>query len=63
MSRNRSKSMVEIRHAVFYELRKKGFSYPEIASFFKMNHSTVLSALKNYDPQNNPYTKFVEELV
>ena len=45
-SRSRSRMVVRARHAVWQMLRDRGYSYPEIAGLWGVDHSTVMDALK-----------------
>lgn len=45
-SKCRTKQIVTARHAAWSRLRGLGFSYPEIAALWGVNHMSVLRALQ-----------------
>lgn len=46
VGRSRTKRVTAGRHACWQLLRKKGFSFPEIASIWKVHHTSVLEAVR-----------------
>ena len=42
MKRSRSRLTTGARHYCFYKMYEHGYSYPEIALFFDMNHTSVI---------------------
>lgn len=46
MDKTREKPVVQARHAIWAQLRHRGYSYPRIGSIFGVDHSTVISAVR-----------------
>jgi chromosomal replication initiation ATPase DnaA len=46
--RRRFKASVAGRHECWWHLRQMGFSYPQIASWWDVDHTTVLEAVKGF---------------
>lgn len=53
-SKKRQKSITAARHAIWRWLRAKGHSYPQIAYFWWVDHTTVHAAVKKRPPAPNP---------
>jgi len=49
--RTRYSTIVRARHAIWLYLRTLGFSYPEIARIWDVDHTSVLSAVKREPPK------------
>jgi hypothetical protein len=49
--RNRRTHVVQVRWAAWLVLREWGFSTPEIATLFQMNHTTILDGCNRARPE------------
>jgi len=62
-SKDRHKSLVIARHAVWFVLRRWGYSYPEIGSTFgDFDHSTVMNALRSFERKVDADPRLREQL-
>jgi len=59
----KSKTRVLLRQAVFFHLRKLGYSYPEIGELFGKNHTTIMHAVNNPSIKDNAYINMVGDLL
>jgi len=54
--------IVEIKWCIYKVLRNKGFSYPEIARIFSVNHTGILHLIKNRDFSQSKYYQHIEDI-
>jgi chromosomal replication initiation ATPase DnaA len=61
LSSKRTQRVSQWRQAVFYVLRHKGASFPEIGKYFNRHHATIIHGCKNLD--KNAANKTVQQII